>query len=71
MEPVRHHITRDLPEVDISSLCPLVASLRVAAQWWAMPSLTEVGGLVMPGGAKLSLPTKPSRMPGKKLTSRG
>ena len=49
----------------------LIASLRVAAQWQAMPSLTEVGGSVMPGGAKSSLPTNPSRMPGKKLASRG
>ena len=49
----------------------LIASLRVAAQWWAMPSLTEVGGSVTPGGAKLSLPTNPSRMPGKKLALRG
>ena len=69
MEAVRHHGTRYLPEVDISSL--LIASLRVAAQWWAMPSLTEVGGSVALGGTKPSLPTNPSRMPGKKLALRG
>ena len=71
MEPVRHHGTCDLPEVDISSSFLLIASLRMAAQWQAMPSLTEIGGSVMPGGAKPSLPTNPSRMPGKKLASRG
>ena len=71
MEPVGHHGTHDLPEVDISSLHPSDSLPKVAAQWWAMPSLTEVGGSVMLGAAKLSLPTNPSRMPGKKLALRG
>ena len=46
-------------------------SLRAFAQWWATPSQTEVGGLSMPGGTKPSLPANPSRIPGKKLASRG
>ena len=71
MEPMRHHGTHDLPEVNISSLCPSDSLPRAAAQWWATPSLTEVGGSVTPGGTKPSLPTNPSRMPGKKLPSRG
>ena len=48
-----------------------IDSQRVDAQWQATPSWTEVGGLNMLGGTKLSLPANPSRIPGKKLASRG
>ena len=49
----------------------LTASLRVAAHHWDMPALTEVGASVTAGGIKPSLPANPSRIPGKKLASRG
>ena len=47
------------------------ASLRAAAHHWDMPALAEVGGSATPGGIRPSLPASPSRMPGKKLASRG
>ena len=43
----------------------------VAAHHWDMPTLAEVGGSTTPGGVKLSLPVNPSRIPGKKIASRG
>ena len=49
----------------------MTASLRVAAHRQDMPTLAEVGGSTTPGGIKLSLPVNPSRMPGKKIASRG
>ena len=49
----------------------MTASLRAAAHCRDAPDLAEVGGSVTPGGAKPSLPATPSRMPGKKLASRG
>ena len=49
----------------------LTASLRVAAHRQDTLALDEVGGSVTPGGIKPSLPANPSRMPGKKLASRG
>ena len=49
----------------------MAASLRAAAHCQDTPALAEVGGSVTPGGAKLSLPATPSRMPGKKLALRG
>ena len=49
----------------------LTASLRVAAHHRDMPALDEVGGSVTPGGVKPSLLANPSRVPGKKLASRG
>ena len=61
---------RDLSEVDISSFRSS-ASLRMAAHHWDTPTLDEVGGSVTPGGVKPSLLANPSRMPGKKLASRG
>ena len=36
-----------------------------------MPSLAKVGGSTTPGGVKPSLPDNPSRIPGKKIASRG
>ena len=47
------------------------ASLRAAAHCQDMPALAEVGGSATPGGVRPSLPAIPSRMPGKKLASRG
>ena len=49
----------------------MTASLRVATHRQDMPALAEVGGLATPGGIRPSLPASPSRMPGKKLASRG
>ena len=49
----------------------MTASLRVAAHHRDMPVLAEVGGLATPGGIRPSLRASPSRMPGKKLASRG
>ena len=49
----------------------MTASLRVAAHCWDTPALTEVGGSTTPGGVKPSLPVNPSKMPGKKIASRG
>ena len=49
----------------------MTASLRVVAHCWDTPALAEVGGSGTPGGLKPSLPATPSRMPGKKLASRG
>ena len=71
MEPVRYHSARDLPEVDVSSLCPLDSLPKSDHPMAGPPPWMEVGGLITPGGTKPSLPTNPSRMPGKKLASRG
>ena len=49
----------------------MAASLRVATHRQDTPTLMEVGGSTTPGGIKPSLPVNPSRMPGKKLASRG
>ena len=49
----------------------MTASLRAAAHRQDMPTLAEVGGSTTPGGVKLSLPVNPSRIPGKKIASRG
>ena len=73
MEPVRYHGARDLPEVDVSSLCPL-DSLPKSGHLMAGHTFSDGsggGGLIMPGGTKPSLPTNPSRMPGKKLALKG
>ena len=49
----------------------MTASLRVAAHHRDTPTLAEVGGSTTPGGIKPSLPVNLSRMPGKKIASRG
>ena len=49
----------------------MTASLRAAAHRWDMPALAEVGGSTTPGGIKPSLPVNQSRIPGKKIASRG
>ena len=49
----------------------MTASLRVAAHRQDMPTVAEVGGSTTPGGIKLSLPVNSSRIPGKKIASRG
>ena len=61
----------DLLQVDISSFGPYDASLRAAAHRQDTPALAEVGGSATPGRVRPSLPASPSRMPGKKLASRG
>ena len=49
----------------------MTASLRAAAHHRDMAALAEVGGSTTPGGIKLSLPDNPSRIPGKKIATRG
>ena len=49
----------------------MTASLRVAAHCRDTPTLAKVGGSTTPGGIKPSLPDNPSRIPGKKIASRG
>ena len=66
-----HHMGCDLFQIYILPSLLMTASLRVAAHRQDTPALAEVGGSTTPGGIKLSLPAKPSRIPGKKIASRG
>ena len=71
MEPERHHGVRDLPEVNVSSLCPMERLPKGGCPVVGHTFSDRSGWVKYAGGAKPSLPANPSRIPGKKLASRG